>query len=200
MKRWLQWLILLLFSHCAWAQDEISDMLADFSHLQADFVQERHLSDMPSPLRASGRLLLSREHGVWWRQQEPFGMTLILTEQAMTQQIDGEAPQSLTAADERMQQFQRILQDLLLVDLKALQDSFELTVQPTAEPGTWALQLRPTATPLDRLFTAFELSGDSVVRELLMREADGGRTRLRFSRHQLVDGPLTDEQRARFDQ
>lgn len=200
MRRWLAWLSVLIVSPCAWAQDEINDALADFSHLQADFVQERHLSDMPSPLRASGRLLLSRAHGVWWRQEEPFGMTLILTEQSMTQQIDGEAPQSLTAADERMQQFQRILQELLLVDLEALEDSFELNPQPTAEPGTWALQLRPTATPLDRLFTAFEISGDSVVRELLMRDTDGGRTRIRFSRHQLDDGPLTDDERARFDQ
>lgn len=200
MKHYLSCLLFVVLSHSAWGQTEISARLTDFSHLQANFAQDRYLSGRGTPLRASGELLLSPDDGVWWRQEAPFGMTLVLTEQAMTQQIDGEAPQSLSASDERMQQFQQILQALLLVDLEALENNFDISAQPNEANERWTLLLIPNASPLDRLFMSFELRGDQVVRELLIQDADGGRTELRFSEHQLSNAALGEEERARFNQ
>lgn len=194
------WLLLVLLFPvgASFALDQVSTNLLEFSKLRAEFDQERQLSALPVALRSSGQLLLSRNEGVWWQQQQPFGMTLLLTDRVMLQQLEGEAAQPIAAVgDPRMQQFQRLLRDLLLVDLQALAQHFALTPL-SAENGDWALHLQPKTAPLNRLFIHFELTGNEVVQQLLMKDADGDTTLIRFTEHQLSDDPLTEAERALF--
>lgn len=197
IRTWL--LLVLLFSTgSSLALDQISTNLRGFSQLRAEFTQERQLSALPVALHSSGHLLLGRDEGIWWQQQQPFGMTLLLTDTLMLQQVEGEAAQPMTAAgDPRMQQFQRLLRDLLLVDLQALAQHFELTALPAAD-GDWALRLKPQAAPLNQLFLHFELMGGEVVKQLLMKDTDGDTTLIRFTGHQLSDEPMTEKERALF--
>jgi hypothetical protein len=199
----MKYLIALLFSCClisgaVQAQQEMQLPLQEFVRLQAEFTQERRLAALPVPLRARGEVLLSREMGVRWHQQQPFGMTLWLTDTAMLQQLDGEAVQPLSdAGDPRMQAFQRLLRDLLLVDLAALADDFQITSLP-ASGSSWQLQLVPKTAPLNLLFSHFELSGSQVVETLHLLDRDGDAILIRFSDHQWSNEPLTDEERGLF--
>lgn len=187
----------LLIHGSALALEQITSQLQDFTYLRAEFAQERQLTSPAITLRSSGELLLSKKEGLWWQQNQPFGMTLILTDDALLQQLEGEAAQPLLASgDTKMQQFQRLLRDLLVVDLQALAQHFSLT--PLTTTSGWALKLEPKAAPLNQLFTHFELAGDQLVKQLTMKDSDGGTTLIYFSQHLVSNTPLTEEDRAVF--
>lgn len=198
MIRILLLLFLLLTNSSAFASEAIAAQLKDFSYLKAKFIQERQLSNPSITLRSTGKLLLSPKDGLWWQQEEPFGMTLLLTDTSMLQQLEGEAAQPLAAGgNAQMQQFQRLLRDLLVVDLQALNQHFSLTSLPTETTG-WKLKLEPKTSPLNQLFAYFELTGDQVVRRLIMKDNKGDSTTIRFSLQQLSHTPLTEDERAVF--
>lgn len=190
-------LILLLTHLSAFALEQITSQLQDFTYLRAEFAQERQLTSPTMTLRSSGELLLSKQEGLWWQQKQPFSMTLILTDDALLQQLEGETAQPLLASgDAKIQQFQRLLRDLLVVDLQALAQHFSLT--PLATTSGWALKLEPKAAPLNQLFIHFELAGDQLVKHLTMKDSDGGITLINFSQHRVSNTSLTEEERAVF--
>ncbi len=173
---------------------EVQQLLALSQAKEARFEQEKQVAGLSQPLKASGELLLVRDLGLWWQQQKPFPLTLVLTPTRMVQQMAG---QPATVIDNpQLLEFSQMLLALFGSDEATLGRYFSIDFHSTEEG--WQLVLVPTLAPLDKVFASLTLSGQGQLDQLLIADKQGDSTRIRFSdwRERLL--PLTPEEQARF--
>ncbi len=173
---------------------EVQQLLALSQAKAARFEQEKQVAGLSQPLKASGELLLVRDLGLWWQQQKPFPLTLVLTPTRMVQQMAG---QPATVIDNpQLLEFSQMLLALFGSDEATLGRYFSIDFH-SSEDG-WQLVLVPTLAPLDKVFASLTLSGQGQLDQLLIADKQGDSTRIRFSawRERLL--PLTPEEQARF--
>lgn len=176
------------------SRDQVQQLLTLSPVRQAHFEQEKQVAGLSQPLKASGELLLVRDLGLWWQQQQPFALTLTLTPQRMVQQVAG---QPATVIDSpQLLEFSQMLLALFGSDEATLSRYFKIDFQST-EAG-WQLLLVPTLTPLDKVFASLTLSGQGQLDQLIIADKQGDSTRIRFSAWQERSLPLTPEEQARF--
>ncbi|OZG43761.1 hypothetical protein CAK78_00675 [Aeromonas sp. A35_P] len=173
---------------------EVQQLLALSQAKQARFEQEKQVAGLSQPLRASGELLMVRDLGLWWQQQKPFPLTLVLTPTRMVQQMAG---QPATVIDNpQLLEFSQMLLALFGSDEATLGRYFSIDFHST-EDG-WQLVLVPTLAPLDKVFASLTLSGQGQLDQLLIADKQGDSTRIRFSDWRERPLPLTPEEQARF--
>ena len=173
---------------------EVHQLLALNEAKQARFEQEKQVAGLSQPLKASGELLLVRDQGLWWQQQKPFPLTLVLTPTRMVQQMAG---QPATVIDNpQLLEFSQMLLALFGSDEATLSRYFNIDFHST-EDG-WQLVLVPTLAPLDKVFASLTLSGQGQLDQLLIADKQGDSTRIRFSDWRERPLPLTPEEQARF--
>ncbi|CAD7554618.1 outer membrane lipoprotein carrier protein LolA [Aeromonas hydrophila] len=173
---------------------EVQQLLALNEAKQASFEQEKQVAGLSQPLKASGELLLVRDQGLWWQQQKPFPLTLVLTPTRMVQQMAG---QPATVIDNpQLLEFSQMLLALFGSDEATLSRYFSIDFHST-EAG-WQLVLVPTLAPLDKVFASLTLSGQGQLDQLLIADKQGDSTRIRFSGWRDRTLPLTPEEQARF--
>lgn len=173
---------------------EVQQLLALSQAKEARFEQEKQVAGLSQPLKASGELLLVRDLGLWWQQQKPFPLTLVLTPTRMVQQMAG---QPATVIDNpQLLEFSQMLLALFGSDEATLSRYFTIDFHST-EDG-WQLVLVPTLAPLDKVFASLTLSGQGQLDQLLIADKQGDSTRIRFSDWRERPLPLTPEEQARF--
>lgn len=173
---------------------EVQQLLALSQAKAAHFEQEKRVAGLSQPLRASGELLLVRDLGLWWQQQKPFPLTLVLTPTRMVQQMAG---QPATVIDNpQLLEFSQMLLALFGSDEATLGRYFTIDFH-SAETG-WQLVLVPSQAPLDKVFASLTLSGEGQLDQLLIEDRQGDSTRIRFSAWRDRPLPLTPEEQARF--
>ncbi|ELM3719336.1 TPA: outer membrane lipoprotein carrier protein LolA [Aeromonas hydrophila] len=173
---------------------EVQQLLALSKAKEARFEQEKQVAGLSQPLKASGELLLVRDLGLWWQQQKPFPLTLVLTPTRMVQQMAG---QPATVIDNpQLLEFSQMLLALFGSDEATLSRYFSIDFHST-ETG-WQLVLVPTLAPLDKVFASLTLSGLGQLDQLLIADKQGDSTRIRFTAWRDRDLPLTPEEQARF--
>ncbi|HEA3132799.1 TPA: outer membrane lipoprotein carrier protein LolA [Aeromonas hydrophila] len=173
---------------------EVQQLLALSQAKQARFEQEKQVAGLSQPLKASGELLLVRDLGLWWQQQKPFPLTLVLTPTRMVQQMAG---QPATVIDNpQLLEFSQMLLALFGSDEATLSRYFSIDFHST-EAG-WQLVLVPTLVPLDKVFASLTLSGQGQLDQLLIADKQGDSTRIRFTDWRDRAMPLTPEEQARF--
>lgn len=173
---------------------EVQQLLALSQAKEARFEQEKQVAGLSQPLKASGELLLVRDLGLWWQQQKPFPLTLVLTPTRMVQQMAG---QPATVIDNpQLLEFSQMLLALFGSDEATLGRYFTIDFHST-EDG-WQLVLVPTLASLDKVFASLTLSGQGQLDQLLIADKQGDSTRIRFSDWRERPLPLTPEEQARF--
>ena len=161
----------------ALSRAEVQQLLALNQAKQASFEQEKQVAGLSQPLKASGELLLVRDQGLWWQQQKPFPLTLVLTPTRMVQQMAG---QPATVIDNpQLLEFSQMLLALFGSDEATLSRYFSIDFDST-EAG-WQLVLVPTLAPLDKVFASLTLSGQGQLDQLLIADKQGDSTRIRFT-------------------
>lgn len=135
---------------------------------------------MDKPLKSSGSLLISREKGLWWSQQKPFVLTLLLDDKRMVQTMDGQPSQVITAdSNPQMFQFNHLLTALFHADTSVLEQNFTLTFTDSGQ-DRWVLVLTPKTTPLDKLFKSITLHGQYFLETIDIEDMQGDGTHIRF--------------------
>ncbi|WP_413713766.1 outer membrane lipoprotein carrier protein LolA [Serratia marcescens] len=178
--------------------DELQQRFTGQPVIRAHFAQTRTIKDMPQPLRSQGEMLLARDQGLLWDQQSPFPMLLMLNDFRMVQQVNGQPQQTVTAENNpQMFQFNHLLRGLFQADRKALEQNFRVGFQDKGE-GRWVLRLTPTTTPLDKIFSSIDLSGETYLESIQLNDKQGDRTEIILSQHRLTPATLTDDERQRF--
>lgn len=178
--------------------EELQQRFAEQAVVRADFNQQRHIKGMSQPLRSNGQLLVSSEQGLWWQQQAPFPLTLVLDDHRMVEVINDQRPQIITAdSNPQMFQFNHILRALFQADRQLLEQNFLLNFTDQGQ-GRWQLLLHPTTSPLDKLFKEIRLQGQQYLEHITLDDRQGDSTEITFSNQQLTPSTLTADELQRF--
>lgn len=144
------------------------------------FEQEKSLAGFAKPLKSSGDYLLLRGKGLIWRTAAPFASQLVMTRDA----IAGSDGLRVEAAKEPgVRLVTTLMLALLDGDLRALEAHFTLQIELRGE-NAWKARLAPKAAALAKLFSSIEIDGDRQLRRILLAEAQGDRTLIRFDEQQ----------------
>ncbi|MFY9512495.1 MAG: LolA-related protein [Rubrivivax sp.] len=142
---------------------------------EARFTEERTVSSLDSPLRASGRLTFTAPDRFARFTEEPRaesmevqGNTVVLKRGTRTRQMALDAIPELSALADAMR-------GTLNGDAQALQRHFRAEV--SGSPAKWVLSLTPTDARLARSVQQLEIAGlDAEVRSIDLRLAGGDRS------------------------
>ncbi|WP_092510877.1 LolA family protein [Xenorhabdus mauleonii] len=172
-----------------------------FTHqavVRAHFTQVRQIQGMPKPLHSNGEMLVSQQKGLWWHQQKPFPLTLVLDDRRMVQIMPGQTPQIITAdSNPQLFQFNHLMRALFQADRAVLEENFKLEFSDLGQEK-WRLVLTPKTSPLDKLFTTITLNGQANLDAILLIDRQGDRTELSFTQHQLKPETLSHEEEQHF--
>ncbi|MBL3524849.1 outer membrane lipoprotein carrier protein LolA [Serratia plymuthica] len=199
MKSWLL-MVFALFSLSAQAVTltELQQRFGQQPVLRAEFEQQRSISGMAKPLKSSGELLISQQKGLWWSQQKPFPLTLLLDDKRMVQTLAGQPPQVVTADNNpQMFQFNHLLTALFHADSQALEQNFALQFSDLGH-NKWRLILTPKTTPLDRLFKRITLNGEQFLETIDIDDMQRDATHIRFFNQRTAPQELTVDEQQRF--
>ncbi|RJT51345.1 LolA family protein [Rahnella variigena] len=178
--------------------EELQQRFSQVSVLRADFAQQRTISGMAQPLNSSGNLLIAQQQGLWWQQEKPFSLTLLLTEKRMVQIMAGQEPQVVTADNNpQMFQFNSLLSALFHADRKVLEENFALDFKDLGK-GAWKLVLTPKVSPLNRLFRSITLNGETFLNNIDINDMQGDATHIRFFNQKTTPATLTDAEKRHF--
>lgn len=154
------------------------------------FEQEKALAGFAKPLKSRGDYLLLRGKGLIWRTSAPFASQLVLTKDA----IAGSDGLRVDAAKEPgVRLVTTLMLALLDGDLRALAPHFELQIALKGD-SAWTALLKPKAAALAKLFSGIEIDGDRQLRRILLAEAQGDRTLIRFDEQQRAPAPPSAEE------
>lgn len=198
MKRGLWLLFLFSPSLFAITLDTLQQRFHDQPLIRAHFSQTRSIKSMPQPLRSQGEMLIARDQGLLWDQTSPFPMTLMLDDTRMVQVVNGQTPQVITADNNpQMFQFNHLLRGLFEADRQVLEQNFRVDFQDLGH-DRWQLILTPTSSPLDKIFSRIELTGETYLNTIVLLDKQGDRTDIALSNQRQTPATLTDDERQRF--
>lgn len=198
--RSLLFILLAVFSVAAQAVtlEELQQRFSQVPVLRAEFAQQRTISGMAQPLNSSGNLVIAQQQGLWWQQEKPFSLTLLLTENRMVQIMAGQDPQVVTAqSNPQMFQFNSLLSALFHADRRVLEQNFTLGFTDQGK-GAWTLVLTPKVSPLNRLFRNITLHGETYLNNIDINDMQGDATHIRFFNQQTAPAQLTDAEKRHF--
>ncbi len=167
----------------------LTAQLAQPQELRANFAQERSLTGFARTLKAHGTLLVSRSHGILWRQSAPFAQDVVIDERGIL--VDaGTGLKALTSADNpQLQSFAQMLKSLFAGDLSALEQYFSLEL--TGTESQWQLTLTPTHEPMSIIFAGITLQGGAYVTDVTLTDKAGDHTKIVFTAHDPTEQPLS---------
>lgn len=195
----LLFFILFLLSRfsCALSIDELQQRFSLQPVVRAQFEQVRRIKDLPQPLRSKGEIIIARDKGLFWSQEKPFSMVLLLDDKKMVQVINDQTQVVTAESNPQMFQFNHLLRALFQADRKVLEQNFKISFQDQGA-GHWQLVLTPISSPLDKIFSDLTLQGRDVLENIVLNDKQGDRTNITFGHHQLTPSTLTDDELKHF--
>ncbi|CAJ0802786.1 hypothetical protein LMG18090_04338 [Ralstonia mannitolilytica] len=167
---------------------QVAAQLAQARGVRAQFVQTQTLQALQKPLVSSGTLLFVRDEGAIWRIEQPTRMTYVMTDAGVTTLDANDKPMARGARNAAgVAQVSRMMRAMLAGDLSALYSQFSVNAQGNA--SRWQLKLTPAQPQLAQALRGLELAGDTYVRSIRIRSANGDETRIDFTGSTRVDVP-----------
>ena len=187
---------LLCLSPLAQAFDlqQLSDQLAKPVVVRGNFIQEKHLRALPTPLISKGRFVLAKEFGLLWLLDTPLKQDYRITPAGIARRDAANGWQLLpnkSAGAEQNRLFLAVLQG----DSSGLQRDFELQLKGDAK--AWQLTLTPRSLLLQQVFKQINIDGGELVQRIELLETQGDSTLLKMVDSQSVPA-LSDAERTDF--
>jgi outer membrane lipoprotein-sorting protein len=171
---------------------QVAAQLAQARGVRAQFVQTQTLQALQKPLVSSGTLLFVRDQGAIWRIEQPTRMTYVMTDAGVTTLDANDKPMARGARNAAgVAQVSRMMRAMLAGDLSALYSQFSVNAQGNA--NRWQLKLTPAQPQLAQALRGLDLAGDTYVRRIRIRSANGDETRIDFTGSTRVDAPSAAE-------
>ena len=208
-KKWWRGAILCIAFACsslsaqAMTLNELQQTLSTTKIVRGDFSQSRTMAMFNQPLISNGTFIIAANHGLWWHQTAPMTVSLVLTQDKLSQQFDDQPPQVMTADKNPMVfYFSHIFLALFNGDTSALDQQFNLamtTLTPTTDQkNKWQLVLTPKQDPLNKVFSTITLQGEKFINQLTLAEIRGDKTVITFSHQRTTPSTLTTEEQRVF--
>lgn len=181
MRRWF--LIILFFLaipvHAELTFEQLETLSKSPESLTADFNQQKYLSSLDATLSSSGVFHYQRGKSIRWQTLQPIQNELLMTPDAIVnRQGDQELVRLDTASNPAVAVFSDILFAVLTADWSQLASYFKLSGE--GQGGQWHAQLVPIDKVVLQVVSRVELKGDKFLREVILHEASGDQTTIRF--------------------
>ena len=168
---------------------QLTAQLSTPQELRAHFAQERIMTGFSRTLKAEGTLLISRDHGILWRQNTPFAQNVVIDERGILVDTGSGLKALSSAQNPQLLSFAQMLKSLFAGDLSALEQYFTLALSGTAQ--SWQLTLTPSHEPINLIFHNIELQGSSYVEQVTLNDKAGDSTHIVFSEFDPTIKPLS---------
>lgn len=176
---------------------EVAGTLEPTSIVRVAFTQARHMEILSKPIVTEGRLVFAKGQGIVWLIEKPFQTRLALTGTHVTEWGDGvERRRSPLSARPALASLVSILVPLLSGTFDTLEEDFMVDAS-TLNDG-WEATLVPRSGVMTEIVSSIDLSGDTAVREIAVREVGGDWTHILFDEYSPTPNPLTAEELAYF--
>ncbi|MFA0035251.1 outer membrane lipoprotein carrier protein LolA [Vibrio sp. 10N.261.52.A1] len=184
---------------------ELQTVLSQNSIVRGEFTQTRNMEMFAQPLTSQGTFLLDKSNGLLWTQTTPFPVNLVLTDNKLSQRFADQPAKIITDKENPMAfYFSHIFLSVFHGDTQKLQDQFSLSFQPaTAQSsdqntGSWTLTLKPKSAPMNAVFEAITLQGNSDIERIELKEIRGDSTVIEFSQLSHQPEVLSDAEAQQF--
>ncbi|MCG9554097.1 outer membrane lipoprotein carrier protein LolA [Vibrio sp. Isolate32] len=184
---------------------ELQTVLSENSIVRGEFTQTRNMEMFAQPLTSQGTFLLDKSNGLLWTQTTPFPVNLVLTDNKLSQRFADQPAKIITDKENPMAfYFSHIFLSVFHSDTQKLQQQFSLSFQPaTAQSsdknkGSWTLTLKPKSAPMNAVFEAITLQGNSDIERIELKEIRGDSTVIEFSKLSHQPEVLSDAEAQQF--
>jgi hypothetical protein len=169
--------LFLLSTNFSFAEtlDDINTKLSKPAFLHAQFTQEKFLKVLTLPLKSEGQFWISQSQGIVWLVEKPIYSQVTITPQGIS--LSDKQSQKTAKS---MEYIGKLLQNLLAGDLNKLEEEFTITVLNNNAKGEWVINLEPKSLLLRKGIHNITLSGNTFITQLVLHEATGDKTDIRF--------------------
>ncbi|MGO2158977.1 MAG: LolA family protein [Vibrio toranzoniae] len=186
---------------------ELQTVLSENNIVRGEFTQTRNMEMFAQPLTSQGTFLLDKSSGLLWTQTSPFPVNLVLTDNKLSQRFADQPAKIITDKENPMAfYFSHIFLSVFHGDTQKLQEQFSLsfeaaTIQsPDEKTGnnSWTLILTPKSAPMNAVFEAITLQGNSDIERIELKEIRGDSTVIEFSQLSHQPEVLSDAEAQQF--
>ena len=203
MKHIFYYLLVILFflPLTAWTQDDVfnyplrpetsgafktvTDRLAEYPITRGRFEQEKILSRLGRSLKSGGNFIITANQGMVWETLNPFPSTLVLGKDYLIQSRPGGQKTALSAeGNETFLRLAEVLSAVFSGNAQGLLDNFDIffTVKNSAGRA-WEMGLSPRDRAISSFAAKITMSGDDVIRSIMINEQSGDITKYVLSNH-----------------
>jgi hypothetical protein len=177
--------------------EQIRGLLVKPKILCGRFDQTKQLAGLKNPLQSNGRFCVVADKGVLWRSLQPFAQTVRLTRDEIVQWQGERVTMKLDARQEpALRLVNGILFAALAGDLGQLEKHFD--IDGTVRDGNWQAKLKPRDGGVAKVIGAIALEGGAYVKNVVIDDANGDRTRISFSAIQTGEQAMSADEAALF--
>ncbi len=147
--------------------------------LRGQFTQTKFVQALDAEFQSSGRFEYQRNRSISWHTLVPIDNLLTLTPGTISSQQGDTVLSDLDSQNNPVVTiFSDIFFGVMTAQWQTLAEYFEMEVQ--GSPERWTVILHPIDKGVEQVVKRVELSGDQLLREVLLFEAAGDRTQIQF--------------------
>ncbi|CDT21974.1 hypothetical protein VCR4J2_270144 [Vibrio coralliirubri] len=190
---------------------DLQTVLSANNIVRGQFTQTRNMEMFAQPLTSQGTFLLDKSNGLLWTQATPFPVSLVLTDNKLSQRFADQPAKIITDKENPMAfYFSHIFLSVFHGDTQKLQEQFSLSFEPAIEQSSnanansssqdtrWTLTLKPKSAPMNAVFEAITLQGQNDIERIELREIRGDSTVIEFSQLSHLPEVLSDAEAQQF--
>ncbi|MEZ8302992.1 outer membrane lipoprotein carrier protein LolA [Vibrio splendidus] len=190
---------------------DLQTVLSANNIVRGEFTQTRNMEMFAQPLTSQGTFLLDKSNGLLWTQTTPFPVSLVLTDNKLSQRFAEQPAKIITDKENPMAfYFSHIFLSVFHGDTQKLQEQFSLSFEPAIEQSSnasanassqdtrWTLTLKPKSAPMNAVFEAITLQGENDIERIELREIRGDSTVIEFSQLSHLPEVLSDAEAQQF--
>ncbi|MGF1744927.1 LolA family protein [Vibrio minamisatsumaniensis] len=186
---------------------ELQTVLSANSMVRGSFTQTRNMDMFAQPLISQGSFLLDKSNGLLWTQVTPFPVSLVLTNNKLSQKFADQPAKIITDKENPMAfYFSHVFLSVFHGDTQKLQEQFSLSFEPTTQQSStanvdntlWTLTLTPKSAPMNAVFEAITLQGKHDIERIELKEIRGDSTVIEFSQLSHQPERLSDAEAQQF--
>ncbi|MEZ9300471.1 outer membrane lipoprotein carrier protein LolA [Vibrio splendidus] len=190
---------------------DLQTVLSANNIVRGEFTQTRNMEMFAQPLTSQGTFLLDKSNGLLWKQATPFPVSLVLTDNKLSQRFADQPAKIITDKENPMAfYFSHIFLSVFHGDTQKLQEQFSLSFEPAIEQSSnasansssddtrWILTLMPKSAPMNAVFEAITLQGKNDIERIELREIRGDSTVIEFSQLSHRPEVLSDAEAQQF--
>lgn len=158
---------------------QLSQFTQSSERLSGEFEQEKYLLLLDTALSSAGRFTYQRNQQINWLTEKPLQNELIITSERLVSRQQGQELMNLDFANNPAGAvFGEILFAVLTAEWDKLERLFSL--QGNTDGKTWHAILVPDDSAIAQVMQKVELTGDHLLRRIVLHEVSGDHTTINF--------------------